>query len=72
MTLDWPTNNGRKIVLQPRGGWTNQDVRDMEDNLYPERFQITGAYVSVKRRSTKAQKHFRGLFNNVAYFVEVK
>ena len=39
------------IVLQTKGGWTNQDIRDLEDNLQPERFQITGVYVRVKYRS---------------------
>ena len=51
MIKDWPTKDGRKIVLQTRGGWTNQDIRDLEDNLQPERFQITGAYARVKYRS---------------------
>ena len=40
-----------KLFLYPRGGWTNQDVRDMEDNIQPERFQFTNVYVRVKYRS---------------------
>ena len=39
------------MILTTKGGWTNQDIRDIEDNLQPERFQITGAYVRVKYRS---------------------
>jgi hypothetical protein len=39
------------MILTTKGGWTNKDIQDMEDNLEPERFQITGAYVRVKYRS---------------------
>ena len=39
------------MILIPKGGWTNKDALDMEDNLQPERFQITGNTVRVKYRS---------------------
>jgi hypothetical protein len=34
-----------------KGGWTYKDIRDMEDNLEPERFEVTGNTVRVKYRS---------------------
>jgi len=41
------------MILTTKGGWTNKDIRDMEDNLEPERFQITGNTVRVKYRSAE-------------------
>jgi hypothetical protein len=40
-----------RMVLTTKGGWTNKDIQDMEDNLEPERFQVTGNTVRVKYRS---------------------
>lgn len=39
------------VILTTKGGWTNKDIRDMEDNLEPERFQVAGNTVRVKYRS---------------------
>ena len=39
------------MILTMKGGWTNKDIRDMEDNLEPERFEVTGNTVRVKYRS---------------------
>ena len=39
------------MILTTKGGWTNKDALDMEDNLESERFQITGNTVRVKYRS---------------------
>jgi hypothetical protein len=39
------------MILTPTGGWTYKDVQDAEDNLEPERFQVTGDTVRVKYRS---------------------
>jgi hypothetical protein len=39
------------MILTPKGGWTNKDIQDMEDNLEPERFQVTGNTVRVKYRN---------------------
>jgi len=39
------------MILITKGGWTNKDILDMEDNLEPERFQVTGNTVRVKYRS---------------------
>jgi len=41
------------MILTTKGGWTNKDIRDMEDNLEPERFQATGNTVRVKYRSAE-------------------
>jgi len=41
------------MILTTKGGWTNKDIRDMEDNLEPERFQVTGNTVRVKYRSAE-------------------
>ena len=39
------------MMLTTKGGWTNKDILDMEDNFEPERFQVTGNIVRVKYRS---------------------
>ena len=39
------------MILTMKGGWTYKDIRDMEDNLEPERFGVTGNTVRVKYRS---------------------
>lgn len=39
------------MILTTKGGWTNKDILDMEDNLEPERFQVTGNTVRVKYRN---------------------
>ena len=39
------------MILIPKGGWTNKDILDMEDNLELERFQVTGNTVRVKYRN---------------------
>ena len=44
---------GKNITLEVRGGWTNKDVRDMEDNMEQERFEVTNTYARVKHRSSK-------------------
>jgi len=39
------------MILTMIGGWTYKDIKDMEDNREPERFQVTGNTVRVKYRS---------------------
>ena len=39
------------MILAVRGGWTYKDVRDMEDNVEQERFEVTDTYVRVKHRN---------------------
>jgi len=39
------------MILQMKGGWTNKDALNMEDNVEQERFLITDTYVRVKYRS---------------------
>jgi len=41
------------MTLEVRGGWTNKDVRDMEDNVEQERFEVTDTYARVGHRSSK-------------------
>jgi len=41
------------MILTTKGGWTNKDALDMEDNFESERFQITGNTVRVKYRSAE-------------------
>ena len=38
------------MPLEMRGGWAYKDVRDMEDNVEQERFEVTDTYVRVKHR----------------------
>ena len=39
------------MILQMKGGWTNKDALNMEDNVEQERFLTTDTYVRVKYRS---------------------
>ena len=38
-------------ILTLKAGWTHKDVQDAEDNLEPERFQVTGNTIQVKYRN---------------------
>ncbi len=40
-----------RLPLQIRGGWTNQDVQDVENGKNMERFHMTETTISVKYRS---------------------
>ena len=39
------------MTLEMRGGWTNKDALDMEDNVEQERFDVTDTYARVKHRN---------------------
>jgi hypothetical protein len=39
------------MPLEVRGSWTYKDIRDMEDGVEQERFEVTATYARVKHRN---------------------